>query len=282
MLRVGEGRPTFCRLAGDTPLTSSSAHQSSADGVSKPGVGTGLRCLFGGVGWIVSTPDIWLVALVPLAIALGLMGGLFWMTFGWVPERVDLLLGPRESAVGELGAWVAKALAVAAGLIVSVIVSFALAQPLSAPALDRIVRRVMRDEGIAPGPETPFFVEIGRSIQSVAISLLGGLPLLALLAVGALLFPAASVVLVPGKMFVAAVTVAWDLCDVPLSVKGLSVGHRIDLVRRHFSAVVGFGLGMALASLVPLLVFLLLPAGVAGATRLIARVERFEAATNPA
>jgi CysZ protein len=132
--------------------------------------------------------------------------------------------------------------------------------------------------GLPAQPESGFVVDIWRSLQSLLIGYAFGLPALALLLVLSFLVPYAAVVLFPLKMLVAAMTVAWDLCDYPLSVAGRPVGERVATVFRHFPAVIGFGLGIALAGLVPCLLFVLLPGGVAGATRLMGEVERWEAA----
>ena len=80
-----------------------------------------------------------------------------------------------------------------------------------------------------------------------------------------------------------AVLLAWDFCDIPLSIRGVSVGLRVSFVKRNVAAMLGFGAGLALLTLVlPCSVLFVLPAGVAGGARLVARIERAEAAKGSA
>jgi CysZ protein len=58
----------------------------------------------------------------------------------------------------------------------------------------------------------------------------------------------------------------------------MPVGKRLGLVSRNLGAMAGFGVGLGLLSLVPCALFLVLPAGVAGATRLTRAIELFEEA----
>lgn len=104
------------------------------------------------------------------------------------------------------------------------------------------------------------------------------LPIFAFLFLIDLLFPPAVIVTTRIKVAVTALTCAWDLCDYPLSIHGVGIRARVALLRRHIGAVFGFGLGIALLSLLPCALLLALPAGVAGATRLIARIEAWERA----
>ncbi len=88
----------------------------------------------------------------------------------------------------------------------------------------------------------------------------------------------ASVVVVPLQLAVTALGGAWDLCDCPLSIRGVPVAERIDFVRRNLAAVMGFGFGLALLSFLPCALLIVLPAGVLGAARLVvARWSRWEA-----
>jgi CysZ protein len=102
------------------------------------------------------------------------------------------------------------------------------------------------------------------------------MPILALLVVVNIVVPPAVVVTVPLKLVVVALLVAWDLCDYPLSIRGVPIRERVAFMGRNAGAMVGFGFGLALISLLPCALFLAIPAGVAGATRLIATIERAE------
>ncbi len=244
----------------------------------KPGFGAGVGALFSGFRFVVTNPGVWPLALVPvvvlLAVALGVSIG------GYELLSRPLLKAARSWSSLPPGATagVAKALAGAVAILVGVLLGAALAQPLSGPALERIVRRVETTLGLPPWPETTFVVEIGRSIEGLLLTLALGTPVLLLLFVIDLVFPPAVIVTTPIKIAVTALLCAWDLCDYPLSIHGVGVRERVALLRRHLGAVFGFGLGIALLSLLPCALLLALPAGVAGATRLIASLEAWERA----
>lgn len=244
-----------------------------------PGFASGLRAFFGGFACILSDPSLWPFAAVPAVVALSLTGLFGWGVVAFVPSQIEALLAPHVSGVLVT---VAEIVASALLLLVALLLAFALAQPLSGPALERIVRRVEERLGAPSWPPTSFVVDVGRSLQSVLVSYAFGLPILALLFLVNVVFPPAAVVTVPLKLAVAALLLTWDFCDYPLSARGVPIGTRVAFLRRNASAALGFGLGLALLALVPCLLLLVLPAGVAGATRLVAEIERHEGAAGAA
>lgn len=244
--------------------------------LDRPGARDGLGAFFGGFGFILTNPGIWPLALVPVTVALSLFGVLGWLAADLVPPQIEALLGPASSTAMGVVAWLVKALALVVAFLAAALVSFGLAQPLSGPALERIVRQAEAKLGAPVWPKTSFVSDIGRSLQTVIVGFAFALPLLALLFVIDVIFPPAIVVTFPIKMIVTALMITWDLCDYPLSIRGAAVGDRIAFMGRNIKAVLGFGLGLALISLVPCLLVLVLPAGVAGAARLVLSIERFE------
>jgi CysZ protein len=243
----------------------------------RPGVGDGIRALFGGFGFILSTPSVLPLALVPVVVALTLLTILGWLAVDLVPPRVEALFGATSSMAMGVVAWIVKVAAVIVALLTAALVSFGLAQPLSGPALERIVRRVEASLGAPAWPKTSALEDILRSLQTVVVGYAFGLPLLAVLFAINLVFAPAIVVTFPAKIVVMAMLITWDLCDYPLSIRGLRVGDRVALLRRHIRAVLGFGLGLALLALLPCALLLILPAGVAGAAKLVVAIERWEA-----
>ena len=237
-----------------------------------PGFGAGLRSFFGGFGFVLGNPGVWPLAAVPVVIALGLTSLLAWGAIGVVPGWIAAWIG-TPGVLTTLAQIAAGIVAV----VLAILVGFALAQPLSGPALEKIVRRVEASLGAPAWPAQSVLSEIGRSLSSVIVGLAFGLPVLALLFLVDLVFSPAVVVTVPLKVIVTALLIAWDLCDYPLSIRGLPVGARVAFMRRHSGAMIGFGAGLALLStFLPCVVLLLLPAGVAGATRLIVELERWD------
>ena len=92
------------------------------------------------------------------------------------------------------------------------------------------------------------------------------------------LWPSAMVITVPLKLLVTAMLLSWDICDYPLSSRGVSMGTRVAFMKRNVKAMLGFGIALALVALVPCLLLLVLPCGVAGAARLTHAIERYESA----
>ncbi len=264
----------MCYAAGVTQLSASSLQPS------RPGLWRGIRCLFAGISWLLTTPSAWPFAMVPVVIALLLTGLLGTASVSWLPGWIEQLIGADSAS--RWSQWGARGVGIVAavlGVVVGAVIAMSLAQPLSGPALEQLVRKREAALGMAAKPPTHFVADVWRSLQSLLVGYAFGLPAIALLLLLSLLVPGAAVVTVPGKLLVASLTFAWDLCDYPLSVRGLPVGQRVALVWRYRGAVLGFGAGMALAALIPCGALLLLPAGVAGGAQLIAEVEAYEAHT---
>src|SRR5262249_54572504 len=98
----------------------------------------------------------------------------------------------------------------------------------------------------------------------------GGTALVGLFLI-ALFFPPAAVVTVPAKFVVCSWVMAWDFLDYPLGLRGLGVRARLRWCLRPFGAFTGFGLVWVGVCIVAWVVLVLLPMGVAGATRMLIR-----------
>ncbi len=106
------------------------------------------------------------------------------------------------------------------------------------------------------------------------LSFLLGAPALVVLFLIGLAFPPATVVTVPLKLLVCGWMLAWDFLDYPLTMRELGLRARVGWVARHFGAFTVFGLMWAALVVVPGLVLLLLPMGVAGAAQLVVAADR--------
>lgn len=261
-------------LQSTRPAAPQALHQ--AESAEAPTFKTGIKSLFGGFAWLVKTPAAWPMAMVPITMAVIITGALGTASVLYVPEWVAGWVGPVTGLLATVGIGLLQIVATALAVILSSLLAFVLAQPLSGPALEQLVRRQEADLGQPERAPTPFVSDILRSLQSLALGYAVGLPILAMLFVLSLIVPVASVILFPLKLLVASATVAWDICDYPLSIRALPVGKRVAVLVRYKGAVFGFAVGLALAGLVPCLLFLFLPGGVAGATRLICAIERYE------
>lgn len=240
----------------------------------RPGFLDGARALASGFGFLLRTPAAWPLALVPVVIAA--------VTTVAIGGGAIVLLAPRVAALfGPRWAWLAIVADVLAGVlafIVAALVGLSVAQPLSGPALERIVRRAEAETGAPEWPATGLLEDMGRSLGSMLIPYTVGLPILLVLGLVSFLVPPAAVVTLPLKLAVLALLFAWDLCDYPLSIHGAPLAARVAFVTRNARAMVGFGVGLALFSLIPCGGLLVLPAGVAGAARLTRKIELWEGA----
>lgn len=244
--------------------------------VKPPGFVDGLRAFTSGVGFIVKTPSTWPFAAVPVLIATALTVALSAGAIHWIPGLIEQAIGASGRLTQALSV-VAQVASTLIAILLSVIAALALAQPLGGPALDRLVLAQEGAMGLAPRPEVGFWPTLAASLSSLLLTLVVGLPLLAVLFLISWIFPPAVVVTLPLKVIVTALTLAWDFCDYPLSQRGVLLPTRLAFVRRHFVAIAGFGAALGLAAFIPCGLFFVLPFGVAGAARLVVLLERFDA-----
>jgi CysZ protein len=245
--------------------------------VERPGFGAGMRAFLGGFGYLFRTPRVVPLAAVPALIALVLTALLGVIAVQIVPPWIESLLGTRSGTLWAVVIVAAKVTGTLLALFASLAIGFGLAQPLSGPALERLVRHVEADMGAPAWPPTSVADDVIRSLQTQLVGYAFSLPLLALLAIVSVLFAPAVVVTFPLKILVLTALCAWDICDYPLSIRGVALATRIGLMRRNIAAMLGFGIALALLSvLLPCTLLLVLPAGVAGAARLVVQIERWE------
>jgi CysZ protein len=237
----------------------------------RPGFFGGMSAFFSGFGFVLTTPAVWPLALVPMVVALGLTLGFSGLAMHFLMPWLGGMFAPKWHVL----AAILKILAGLLSVMIATVLGFGLAQPLSGPALERIVRRSEAAVGAPAWAATSFKEDVLRSLESVIVSYAFGLPLLALLFVAS--FFLTPFVTFPLKLIVLAILAAWDLCDYPLSIRGIPVAQRVAFVRRNLSSMLGFGAAIALVSLVPCAILFVLPAGVAGAARLTLALERAEA-----
>ena len=82
----------------------------------------------------------------------------------------------------------------------------------------------------------------------------------------------------PLQVITLALVLSWNLLDYPLTMRGVPMRRRAALLRENWPTTLGFGLGFAVVFMVPCGAVLLLPAGVAGATRIATDWLRAESA----
>lgn len=234
----------------------------------------GVRAFTGGIRFILSTPSVWPYAAVPVAM-MGILTCGFTILGVWgASEASRRLFGEGAGWGGQVGGWFTTGLLTLAALILAVFLGLGLAQPLTGFALEKIAREQERTLTGRTSEPPSFLLALFNSLKIVAVSVgIGGCVLTVLFVIG-LIFPPAAVVTVPLKIVVCGWLLAWDFLDYPLSLRGHGVRARWHWVRRNFDAFTVFGIAWTLLLIVPGIVLLLLPMGVAGATQLVIADER--------
>jgi len=233
----------------------------------KPDALTGVRELFGGAGFLLRTPGIWPHALVPGVVLSVLVALSAWLSFSWFGPLLGGMITTQETWYERLGAEVLHYLGAILATVFGALLALAITPPLCGPALERIVVAQERALGIPERAPLGLLSELLCGVRAQACAALFALPLLALLWLIDFALPAAAVLTVPGKFLVAAFALAWNLFDYPLTLRGVRMRERLALVTRYKLFSFGFGAAFAILFLVPCCAVLLLPVGVAAATR---------------
>jgi uncharacterized protein involved in cysteine biosynthesis len=233
----------------------------------------GFTALFRAAGRLAGLPRTWPLALVPALLFLLLEATFAAIAWYWVlPWAQGFLAGvswlPRLLATG--GSWVVAAITVVFGWLLAMF----LAPALASPALERIVAIVEQHLAAPPRASLGFFAELWCGLRAMLWSFGLTLPVVVVLSLLELLLPPLAVVVMPLKLLLGAMGVAWGLFDYPLTLRGIGPGERLAFMRAHFAIVVGFGAAFSLVLWVPCLGVLLLPVGAAAATELYWEIRR--------
>jgi CysZ protein len=233
----------------------------------------GLRAVLGGIGFVLLTPRVWPHTAVPMVmltvLACGL-GGLGVWGANWI---TGTLTGNPEGVWGQVGSWLLTVLLALAALLAALLLALVLAQPLSGFALDAIVRAQERALLGHITPPASFLAAMLASTRACLVVLvLGGAVQAVLFAIN-FFFPPAAMVTVPVGFVVSGWLLAWNFLDYPLSQRRLGLFARLRWAWRHVEEFSVFGVCWAALLVVPGMFLLVLPMGVAGATRLVVEAE---------
>jgi CysZ protein len=227
----------------------------------------GIGAFFGGAAFVFRTRRVWWRAAIPAATALLL-------TVALAVTGIHFALPWAHRVFSEgLTEELLAAVLVALVIVIAFVLALSLARPLSGWALDGIVREQRRAlaQGDAVSPTLPRssgHVSAGQSLAASLLALLAGVPTIVALTVIGWLVPPTAIVTAPLGAAIAAVLLAWDLLDYPLSLQGVGPGERARWCVRNFGSVLGFGLAAGAFFAIPVVGWLAFPFGVAGATRL--------------
>ncbi|MBI5537309.1 MAG: EI24 domain-containing protein [Deltaproteobacteria bacterium] len=233
----------------------------------------GLKGPFHGLSFILRNPQLWVFAMIPVAAALVVFFGLSTLSFVFLPRLIEWIVGTGTAWYAVAGVIVLKVLAVGTAFLLSLLIALGLAQPLSGPALERLVRAMERDVGAPDHPKVPFWKEVARSAAAAFWTIVPVIPVLTLLFIVDLFVPFSWIVTIPLKIIITGLAITWDLLDYPFSVRGWRLGLRADWMKDNFGAALGFAISLGALCLLPCVHLLLLPAGAVGATWLINHLE---------
>jgi CysZ protein len=232
------------------------------------GFGTGLEAFLGGINFILTTPSVWLHALVPALMVLVLACALSWLSIWSVGQAVSAFLGQTSGFWSTAGSWVLTILLDVAAVLFALLLAVILAQPLSVFALEAIVHAQERALGGPRRPRLTFLQSMLLSLRVALFTLAAVLPTYVLLLIVDIVFPPAMIVTVPLRLLFSAWLLAWSFLDYPLTLRGMGLQRRLRWITARPTAFTGFGLAWAFVLIFPGMALLLLPMGVAGATRL--------------
>jgi CysZ protein len=255
-----------------------SARPESASNIVNPsdqrlGFLAGLKAAGGGIVFVVSTPSIWPYALVPVGLMLILGCGLGGLGVWGASLLTDALLGEHLEGWSRFGAALLTIAFSLLALALSFFLALLLTQPLSGSALEAIASaQEHKLTGKCCSPPS-FLAALLESLRIAGITAVIAIALFVVFFLIDVIIPFAAVVTIPARFFTAAWLLAWDFLDYPLSLRGIEVGQRWRWLRQHAWGVTGFGLAWAALLLIPGIFLIVLPMGVAGATRLVVAAD---------
>lgn len=232
----------------------------------------------GGVGQLLKgfrllkEPGIRPFVIIPLLVNLVVFAGLIWL----VGDQFDALMDRLMPQLPEWLAWLAWLAWVLFAILAALLVFYGftlLANLISAPFNGFLAERVARRFGIE-NPELEQRPLARQMLDDVRQELrklgyfLGRAALLALLSLALLFIPLVNA-LIPLLWFgFGAWMLALEYSDFHLANQGYRFEEERRLLRKNLGASLGFGAAAALATLIPFVNFLVMPAAVAGATAL--------------
>jgi len=233
----------------------------------------GVLALPRGVRFVLGTRAAWPLAAMPVVLCTLLCSAAVAASARFVPQLMATWWPGLSSTLGGFGSGVLRVLAIVLSSLVGMFVATLATPPLCAPALERLVRLRERALDAPPRPAVGFWRELACALQAqlISVGVLG--PLLLVLLLVTWLVPPVAVVTLPIKFGVVAGMLAWSYLDYPLSLRGASVSERVRTLAQGFARVLGFGLTLAVAFMVPLVSLLLLPAAVAAAAEIAVKLE---------
>jgi CysZ protein len=232
----------------------------------------GVGVLFGGFAWWGRRPGVMALGLIPAAIVAVLFSaGLIALgvSMPWIVTSVTPFAEGWVPVWREIFRW-ALGTALFGGVLVLGVVTFTAVTLIAGdPFYERIWRSVEQETGgVVPDVPYPFWRSVGDGVRlvgkgilaAIVAALLGLVPVVGgvLGAVGGLLFT--------GWLL------ADELTSRPFTARGMSRQQRRNVLGHHRGLALGFGVATQVCFLIPPGAIAVMPAAVAGSTRLAQRM----------
>ncbi len=236
----------------------------------------GFGQFFRGFDFLSRNSAAWPYALVPTAILIVLLTAVTLMVTGLVHPWIDGIIGGWGEALpswlawlGDAAEWFVETLVTLGSFVLLAVVALGVTQPLSGPALEKIVSLQEDDLGVPPRRPIGFLNEIWCGLRAQLFWWTVAMPVVIFLMIVDLFFPPATFVTTPIKFVITALGLAWNLLDYPLTLRAIPMRARFEFMLNHKRELLGFGAAFAVFFLIPCFGVLMLPAASAAATRLL-------------
>ncbi len=217
---------------------------------------------FSGLAWLLKTPRLWPLAALPALVWCGLSSVATYASVTRLKPWLSLKLHGFPPLLGDATSWLITVLSAAVAIWLALLIT----PPLSGPALERIVLAVENSHGAKARAALPFLVEVWCGVRAMVVGFALVMPLL----IASLLLDFFAPFLAPLstaiKLLSTTLGLAWTLLDYPLTLRGMRMRARFRLLGEHWSATLGFGLGLLPFFWLPCCQLLSLPVGVIAAT----------------
>ncbi len=238
--------------------------------------GAGFKAPFEGIGQWLKTPGLRKAGLPALGIGLGLTAviGAAWITqlstaHAWLAEK-------QASGALSLSWWAVSPSLALGGICLGVFLLVVLGNLFASPWQHRLVRAAEQALGAAPRepPATPVSLSDAMLAELKRLAWLAGWLLLGLVLglvplLGALLYTL-------WFWCVLTIYLASIFIGLPLAGRGVTGWSKARFIWRHKVSLLGFGLGLMLLAVIPVLQATCLPAAAVGAVGLVHQLRRAE------
>jgi CysZ protein len=239
-----------------------------------------MRSLLRGTGYLLrgirtfaATPSVWALGLLPVLIALAVVGTALTLLALNLDEAAAALTPAADgwsASARDTTRFLVGALLLAGGVALAVLGFAALTNLIGQPFFETLSDRIERGLGDVPTADSrPWWRTLPRATaESLVLLLIGAAAGIVLLALN--LLP------VVGQVAAALVwgyLLAVELLAIPLQRRGLHLRDRLRVLWRHRLLVTGFGVGAFLLFLIPLMNVIAMPGAIVGGTLLVRHIH---------